>query len=779
MPTPPRPSSCFSLALLAVVACRVAQAPAEPSEVAAVPSAPTQDARASLGDIADAIDPGPLDPITDGLPGWLLSAIGVPSPLPGDAAELQRRADEEWRAFETSGPGQTEAQQLATFLALARSVVYAEQAAARGPASVATLVRLERAYDMIDAPMLAGQRGFFQTMFQMFVQAAATEGHIQEAAAVQQLSDAVFAAVREAGDLHARTLAQLLREGPEHESVPQALLRGAANRIGVDDALAVRMVKAAVEHLGDDADPAPLARASTLCFQALDPGCGEAMLARAEDRVAKQAKAGAGADATQAAEEAEKEAEKVANAIAGAKSNRDLVVAAGASEDASFDDRVAAARALMDLGRHDDALRAYEALRRESPKDARPVTGLARHAIATRLDMQAAIAIIDAAGEVDNADEDYYAIAIGTRATGMLYDVLPKVVAESPGMDQIVAVLMPMLDDLRRDILALEKLGDSNGAFLHFVFDIGMEGLAAVQTGAEGAAVPVLRGSLKRTMDLQAQIPDNPHAYTLMLAALQFCDDRGLTTQAAARAAPGEGEAKTTLQVRRLQALIDMAATWADADASAALLAAIAELDGKELGDAPKLVLADAHATYARLGHAEAWDAVLARYEELIGDPAAATDARALNNYGVALQARGRTKDAIVVLERAFAVAEPDVAGMPALNLQATRQGPDAVAVLEAIVAANKDAGTTRAALMWLVSVAKDRAQRKAYAADLKSRQAEARKTDLRPVVLPTEAAVVLAGNLQVNVGYATLSGLQIQIDGASTPWLIVAPPSR
>ncbi|MBL4686407.1 MAG: hypothetical protein JKY37_17565, partial [Nannocystaceae bacterium] len=213
----------------------------------------TPDMAQEASDIADAIDPGPLPALSDGVPNWLMLAIGIDGPLPDDPMALMLLADTELSAFTSMTEHGTDVDaMLGGVTALARAAVYSERAAADGVADPSTLARLERVYNFIDAPMFASDRNMFAQMLRLFVNASLTDGNTEDASQAEQLGQTIFSAVGRAGQLHRRAVALLLRADLKHEGVPRALLDAADAVRAEDDALAIRMGTLAIVLKGGD-----------------------------------------------------------------------------------------------------------------------------------------------------------------------------------------------------------------------------------------------------------------------------------------------------------------------------------------------------------------------------------------------------------------------------------------------------------------------------------------------------------------------------------------------
>jgi len=743
---------------LVVLACKPQGTDSEPVAPMVIEATRSQDEdrAAELAAIADAIDPGPQEPLSTALPDWMLASIGVQLPLPEDPAKLRALADAELDLFgaheqwSTSNPQKI----MLAFVSLARATAYAERAAAGNAADADTLARLERAYKLVDVPLLGAETGLFATVLQTFIGAAASDGHIADAAQAEAIGNLVFGSVRRAGPLHRRTVALLLRADPGHEAVPVALADAAEAVRHDDDALAIRMGSLSVEMQGNDAKAKHWMALADLCHRALELECGGRALAKAKMLHASEK----GDDDSKASLDRSVETGQLAARVVELASDNGL------------EERLERSRGLLTLERYEEARAAFEALRRDHPDDARPVGGLARHALDTRLDFVAANQIVDGAGPLNNGDAQYYELAIGTRATALLPTLVPKAVAGD--WDALMKQLGPVLERMKADTAAYERLGYSDGTFLAFVVELVEEVLPKVRAKQTDGLFELLRGILPRAMALQAKIPDNPHAYRLMLTATQFSRDRAAAVKAAATPIPNVADDKReALQRRRVLGLADVAVIWDDvAVAQQARDAALA------LGPSSSRAVLDARMGAARLLGESEWAAADKMYAALIGDPTKSTDAVGLNNWGVAKAEAGDIPGALLLWERSAAVGEGwgDIAK---LNLLITRKLPGDLEALQELASSGRNAAARLAAWAWLVELSPDNKSKARAKRELAKAAAKEAATNVRPTLRPSKSGVALEGNLQAGLGYATRAGLQINLDAPATLWLTFPPP--
>ena len=723
-----------------LAACRPNPELAElPAPEAAAPQGPT------LADYAAQIDPGPQPMLTEGLPPWMFEMLGLEASPADPADALLRRSAKEQAEFDAklkAGIDDNVGVVLA-IRSIARSVVLAEQAAAKGGTDAETLARLERVYAAVDVPMLAGDRNAFGTFITLFAEAAAAEGAgPSDAGQLQQLAGVVQAAVRAAGPLHRHTVAELVRSAPEHPAVPTALLAAAKAKRGTEEAWPVAVARLAVNASSSPEQQLDLAR---VCYAALEVDCGDQALAAAGN----------------------------AKGIEGVRESGALAKRIVALADASdLEPRLERARAQLALGRFAAARAELEALRRAAPNDARPVAGLAKLAIETELDFIGASKIIDDAGPLQNADEAYYEIALGTRATAAMATTIPQ--AMSGDRERTAAMLRPVLERTQRDAEGYAALGNPDGRFLSLVLDVGESLLDQyVETGA-----PSLRaiGDLtSRIVALQSQIPDHGHTYRLLMSATVFEPDRARAIAAAGVLAPG-GPEHDALSLRRARALCDLAVTWTDAELAGQCLQ---EAQTLARSQESMLMGADATLTVAQLSGRASWVTVAETYDALLDDDMTPEDARALNNVAMALWQLGKHETAINAWNLSAQLAT-EWADVPQLNLALARTAdgsPEAIAAVQAFTNEGGAPGVKLVALAWLKAWAKGKKAKTAAEAALAAAIESEAASAMRPTAPDPYAGLLLQGTLKASFAYTTQQGLQIQLDASGRPWAVMAPP--
>ncbi len=727
---------------LMLSACRPSSEVVEPAARDASAAEPGP----SLADFAEQFDPGPQPRITDGLPPWMFEMLELePSPSDSTATLLRRSLEEEEKLDALVEDGIEDNAEIVLAIGhIARAVVLAEQAAARGEVDADVLARLERVYSTIDIPTLAGDRNAFSQFLNLFAQSAASDGHGPSSAAqLQQLGDVVQAAVRAAGPLHRHTVAELVRADPQHADVPLGMLAAAKARRGSDEPWVVPVAKQALAQRGASASAEEHLDLARVCYAALDVACGDAALQQAGDH---------------------DDADDVREGGALAKTVLRL------DGETGVEPRLERARGLLELGRFADADAEFEALRKDAPQDARPVAGLAKLAIETELDFIGANRIIDGAGPLENGDAEYYEIAIGTRATAAMANIPLAVDADPSKARDLVA---PVLELMQRDAQGYAALGNPDGRFLVLVLDVGGQLLDQYATTGKLSLqdVPNLTA---RIAELQSQIPDHGYTYRLLMSAAVFEADPERAKAAAGVVSPG-GPEHDVLAVRHARALCDLAAIWSDGELAQACLR---EAESFPRSAATVQLKADALLSTVLLTGKASWVTVGQAYEPLLDHTMTAADARMLNNVAMSLW---RLREFETALE-AWGVAAQlatEYGDVPRLNLliaKASGGSSDDIAALREFIRGDVSAGSKLTALAWLEAWARGKKAKKQAKAALAEAIASESKSAIRAKAPDPYSGLLLEGTLQASFGYASQTGLQIQLDASGLPWAVLAP---
>lgn len=762
----------LALASSVTAGCRTRESPTDPEPTKPTP-APAADAPPSLQEIADAIDPGPRAALTMEIPAWISAALGLPTKGGGEPQALLAEARAQWERFQAgakSGGSGGDAATLEKIVPLARALALAERAGGNvEDAPIEVLLVLERVYDTLDAPMLANDRNLFARMIQTFVATLAQQGEAQGSAALDELASLVFGTLQKSGDLHLRTVAAILRRAPGHPDVPDVLGRLAPSLAAEDEALAVGVLRRSLALRGSNATATHWLDLAKQCSRALDVRCAQTALSRAE------ALASSGDDAIQERLTEERAQQKRAHRVV------ELKDAAG------LDDGLERGKALTELGRYPDAKATFEQLMRRHPDDARPVVGMARVVLMDGFDFVGAAELVERAQPREHLDREWYELAIGVRATALIYHLLPQLMDQQP--DQILEVLRPTFLQMKQDIDALEALGVEDGRVLQLVYEVAMEALPKLRSEDPSELRAMMRGMLPRAQALRARAPGSMYAYTLVLASAELSADRAASLSVLELPPPSLAvpEQAAALAVRRAQAAFDLVAAWDADDRVEAMLALVDAVADAPQPLAARRLAVDGHVLARRLGKGrDELPALEQRYRALLTEPGGSADAVLHNNLAVVVAEQGRADEARALWATAIDLAEDEAKPMPRLNVLASKAAV-ALATKTELAAADRDelrtlseSGATAevrlSAQAWLVALAGKAERRKAERA-LAAAAAKEAATNYRPRNLPGRGGVILRASAQMGLGYSTVQGLQIQLDLSGVPWLVLPCP--
>jgi tetratricopeptide (TPR) repeat protein len=724
------------------------EAPAQPTSTESGP--PLSD---RLAELADAIDPGPQPPLHAALSPFIVEMVVGSGPAPhGEAllAAIKPPLD----AWDELRPEATDRERVEALVGLARATMLAEQQLSAKHVDIEVLLVLERTYHVFDQPHLASEEGIVVRHLGVFAQMAAEAGRLDDQRKVPELVRAVRTAITGAGALHRQTVARILRQAPEHPDVPDILARAALGVGNRNDELAVDAMRLSVQMRA----PAAVAarhrlELAALCFAALDLACGNEALQAAEP-ARREAKPG-----LRRWFEHVDELSRLANE------------AARLSDRADADARLRRAEIMLALHRFDDAEELYRTLHRHHPNDARAVAGLARHAIASRADFHAAYQFIERSEATEHRDRTYYEIAIGTRATTLVRDVLPRV-AEG-GLASAIDGAAPYLAKLRADVLAYEELGAEDGVVLHFLLDRLDEAIDLLRRGKQDEIRTRARALLPAARELQTKVPGNIHAYRILMSAAALSSDATAAFEVVDAPLPDLGAHRTDGALRRATALLDLALAW---EKFARLDDVLRRLDesGLDANDPRALALrAHTFAVQARItGDAEAWVTAAGLYQAATVDPAAA--ALLLHNRAVVLHELGKREEATTLLSRALERVADDRRDVVRLHEVVGVAEPAFIDVEPFTHAPDEELRLL--ALRWAAALAPAKHAppiRKA----LRKAEADMRRITLRPTLPPGRAGVLLASSVNFDLGYASEGGLDFVVDLVTAPWLVLPPP--
>lgn len=697
-------------------------------------SAPAAKAPSALSKVAARIEVEPFEPLLLGGPSWAPEVLGVGTPATKDVAAELGAAHA--ALLEASRAGRTSA---ALAVALIRACWRAELVQQRGEVSIELLEALEQTYGVFDQPA-------YQVVEQSrrdAVVAFASERSSQGITLTErQLVDAdrfIANVAGRAGAAQLRLIKLLLEEHADRPGAAAMAVRGARALVGVQDDVAVALVEASVgSGATEPIDASSALAGASVCFRALAPSCGEAALEHA----------GSSAGSERGAVEA------MAKQAARALQLRDR---------ADLASRTELGELLLELRRDDEAREVFETAHTQHPEDARPVAGLAKHAIMTRADFRGAYQLLERSGASENRDRSYYEVAIGTRAVSLAYDVLPRALAEGDGLSGAATSIEPYYRRLRADVVAYRELGASEADVLLFVLDGVFEVLPKIDDNA------VLRERLSkllpRAMELQRAAPTNTAAYRLLLLAAAFSTDQA-GSLAVVRAEPAPALLVGDTGPRRISQWLDLALRWEAYGELNAIEAAANEGGAGARDPRLALVLGVIEAVRARTGGGS-WQAAAGYFSaSLQGQPSLAT----ANNLVVALHELGRTEEALALLgELGSSENKPSIVK---LNEAVVRGDLTSLAAL-----CEGDADDAAAvACRWLQARANVPADRKRWALRSAEVEARAKATAIRSTPIPGRASAFPKGEFNFNMNYAPQVGLDLGISVTTSAWLVLTP---
>ncbi|MEZ4453172.1 MAG: hypothetical protein R3B09_27165 [Nannocystaceae bacterium] len=596
--------------LLGLAACRGAGPTTTPTPgptPVEVPPAPRVDPE--LAKIADAIDPGRIEPLLTAMPPWLSRALQGHVDADADPTAIQDEAREALAEYERRS-GEGGGGSLPAFLALGRAAYLGERLLLAGRDDPELLVILERAYTILQNPFFTAPKGFFQVSFQMIVEAAARSGVVKEQSEVAELITFLQTAFQRARPLRQRSAALILRNHPEHPAVSDVLLHLADSASDDQDHVrAVELTRVAIAR----ADP-PIGRhwgaLANRCAYALDVPCAK----EAREKV----RAWTPPDEPKAQKAQEERLRYNDEVIARAEE----VLALADKDD--LESTLRRAHLLILLARTNDAERLYEALRDRYPRDARPHAGLAKVLFQRNFDFYGAIPLVEAGRGLDHRDKDFFEVSLGLASARLMGEVIPRASAGEP----VAAALEPFLRDVRDDARGWSKFEPGRGALLMAMIDDIAKILPTALGGDVSKSKPTLRRLLADLDRVRVANPEVADAWSATLAATIFADDPRRARAIAAAPLPAALEADDALQLARLRTLRSLVFLWETEGAAADLDAAFALLPTRlRAHDEAVETAALADALRGRGGDAAAARRAADAYRGLAGAPGAGAGA--------------------------------------------------------------------------------------------------------------------------------------------------------
>lgn len=689
---------------------------------------------AALTSAAAKIEVGRLEPLLSSGPQWGAEALGVQSVGVAQAAVNLTQARDALMAAERAGRVTSP-----LVLDVVATAWTAEALVLRGEISVELLEGLERAYSMFDQP---AYRLLEQSRREAVLAFAAAINDRGISLTERQLAEAdrLIASVADGAGAAQLGIAKLLLQNhAERPGTADVAVRSAAALVGVQDAVAVELVQASVAPgATTSGDPSAALAGARVCYRTLAISCAEAALQQA--RVSGTERAAI---------------DKLAGQAARALELRDR---------ADLDSRVELGELYLELRRDDDARAVFETAHTQHPEDARPVGGLAKHAIMTRADFRGAYQLLERSGATENRDRSYYEVAIGTRAVSLAYDVMPRAAAEGGGLAGAAASVEPYYRRLRADVLAYRDLGVPEAEVLLFVLD----GVFEILPRLEDKAVlrERLSGLLPRAKELQQAAPTHAPAYRLLLLAAAFSTDREASLSVV-RAEPAPALLVGDTGPRRVAQWLDLALRWEAYGELPAIEAAVNEV-GVAASD-PRLaaILGVISAVRARLGQRAEWQTAAGYFNAALeGQPELVT----ANNLAVALHELGRTDEALAL----FGQLGTPGNRAPIVEFNAAVAAADRSSLTASCEGAADEASVL--ACRWLEREAKTAADKKRWALRSAEAETQARSNAIRSAPIAGQASALPKGEFNFNMNYAPLVGLDLGISVTTSAWLVLSP---
>ena len=691
------------------------------------PVTPPQPAM-DLGALADRIEaePGTADapPLLDAVPAPFRVA------LLGD--DYERAAAIAHAAIEQRSGGNTSATtDTATLMTIFRGALAMERRAAHDDCDLACTTLLEQLYTLLDVPWMADPDGYFAQMFAVMARAATSTG----ADAATELLRVVPEVATRARRRHRWAAARLLRarpDGPEAAVVLRHLGWSAA--ADEDYPRAAALFREALGR-GAEPDAAAWLDLAEACYRSLDVACG--------DRAARGARRASGAATQRSRLDGLRGMHAGARALAGARPPR------------SFEQRLARARAELDLGRSRAAEAIYADLARAHPRDARPRVGLAAVAAARNLRIRAVRAQLDRAASLEPKQRDYYELEIAAWQADFL-DAIGDMAGDPDHFYQRLAAELP---HLRSIVDGLARFEPGRMAPLQALLDLAGELIADGKDLPADQVVARVTHTLGVIESLRDRYPHEDDVHKAAYVLVQWSADRALARSVLGARLPRGLRHRSEVDALRDRARYRLAVTWNDPS--------LLPRGSKQ----PELD-ADAWALRARAsGHPSDWRKAERRYRHLLRNASGEPRARLLNNLGVTLVGQGRRRAALAAWKESIDGGATTRA--PDLNRAVTEGDQNALADLASWAGW---AGLEWQAAMWRLatgglSPADARAIRRHANERLARVAGGVRQTDGR-------AGALLDATFQVSLGYSTVEGVVTNWELPMKTWLVIPAPA-
>ncbi|HEU5059435.1 MAG TPA: hypothetical protein VFU21_23035, partial [Kofleriaceae bacterium] len=444
-----------------------------------------------------------------------------------------------------------------------------------------------------------------------------------------------------------------------------------------------------------------------------------------------------------------------------------------ASSGKTFEARLERAHLLLDLGRRKTAVALFEELRRERPRDARPLVGLAQGEMETIRGTRVR-QYLRQASSLDHRDQRYYELAVGTAFTTLM--PLLQELSARPDMtsDQIVSRLAALLAPLRADIDGLARFAPSRAAVLKVVID-GAADVMAVRAQGDAALAAALGRAWRAGLEVRRAHPSDPDAHHLVFLLAGAGPAPIAEIEAAlVEDVPADLPRRDQVLLARAGVYLRLVLVGARVKGVARLTEMIAAIPaGAAAGWEARNLRADLAALSAAAGTAS-WASALTAYRELLPvAPDKPERARIENNIGVILHRSGQPAEAQAAWDRAMRLgpAYP----VPDLNHAATSDGTAyALEKLSQLAGSAELAGIGFQAAAWRRHFGLARGEKGAPAvAELRAKAFE----DAFGLGTDGGTGFLAAGSFKVSFGYHSSRRLVIELGTESKTWLCLPAP--
>ncbi|MDC0669713.1 hypothetical protein [Nannocystis radixulma] len=724
------------------------------------PQAAARRSDPELAAVADRIDPGPQRPIYELLPQWLKAKADADGdPKSAKALTEAREAIAGWDKVRTSDRTTI----LLAAHRLGRGLVLAERAVAAGSDDPELLAALAKAYRAVHGLKVLRDNQMFMQMVSTGLDLALKE----ENSTVRQLDElgiAVSAAIDRAPALHMHVAARLLREHPEHPTVPETLATVSQAAMEAEDHdTGVQTLKLAVARKGDRATDLDFVELARVCYVGLDLACGDLALKTAEKR---------GSPASAAAADFASRLRTVDRAAETARK----IVALEASE--GLDAQVERGHLLLQLNRRKGAEATFTAVRAAHPKDARPLTGLAAVALQLGPDYNTAAGHLRAARELENHDRRYYEVALGTLPLVVLHE-LTNALTQGPTPNLVI--LDAPLAELRQLIEGFRAFDPARAAVLELLLTIGREAAPKLLGGMVDPGMAMVRKLPERALALTRQFPESRDAWQLVFASVRITTDAKRARAQVTTPLPAALKDDPAIRLQQARALLDLALMWEDRALLAEAIKAAASLPASVDADAAADIRATLDAVQGRQGDGAASERAAAAFARLATRKIGKERALALNNQAIALAQTGDVKQAIELLTQAQLAENAPAASCNTFALAFDRLREDGAShMMLAQLVREADTPTIRMhAQAWRVATADAgngdaKAMREKFAALL----AEERGREYLGKVLLGRWGVAMEIEFKLSLGYDPSEGLVMTDEVPSRWWQFIPAPT-